>query len=374
MGIETDNNNGQNTDDTNKVADQQPASTTDNLEADPILSKHLDIAIEAQDGKKSDATAKSAEPQEKADDKAAGSKDAKADSTGDKTDATAQSKPDEKGKEAKGDTRGPKDLVLKGQGPDGTDLVIKGGPERRFYEQLQTARQRTNHLENEVKSRDTRLQELQTKFDAMNNSVQQINGMPPAQLAAATRLFTDLQRDPSGTLKKLLAEAVALGHTVEGIGQGIDVEAIKAAIRSELATKETVKEPTQEEIANEAQREVDNFYGRFPDARTHDALLGAVLRDHPDLTLEAAYFQLKDAFAEKGFDWSRTIEDNVNDASGAAPQEKDTTNNQQKPLPNGTGEVSGNEPIEKHKDVVMSENSDMGDIVKAAMRESGMNV
>jgi hypothetical protein len=51
-------------------------------------------------------------------------------------------------------------------------------------------------------------------------------------LATAVRMFTDLQRDPAGTLKKLLAEAVALGHTVEGIGQGIvDVAAITAAIR-----------------------------------------------------------------------------------------------------------------------------------------------
>jgi hypothetical protein len=116
------------------------------LLSDPILSKHLDIAIEAQDGPKAKKDTEQGAKKPTAD-KTKGSKAAKTDSTSDKKDATAQPKPDKEGKEAKGNTRGPKDLVLKGQGPDGTDLVIKGGLNARFYEQLQTARQQTQHLD-----------------------------------------------------------------------------------------------------------------------------------------------------------------------------------------------------------------------------------
>jgi hypothetical protein len=79
-------------------------------------------------------------------------------------------------------------------------------------------------------------------------------------MATAARLFTDLQRDPSGTLKKLLAEAVALGHTVEGIGQGVDVAAITAAVKSELGAKETATEPTEAEVLADVTKQVDNFY------------------------------------------------------------------------------------------------------------------
>jgi hypothetical protein len=112
-------------------------------------------------------------------------------------------------------------------------------------------------------------------------------------------LFTDLQRDPSGTLKKLLAEAVALGHTVEGIGQGVDVAAITAAIRNpNLLLKKPQRNQQNKKLL--CLKRSNNFYSRFPDARPHDALLVLSLRDHPDLSLEAAYFQLKDAFAEKG--------------------------------------------------------------------------
>jgi hypothetical protein len=184
-----------------------------------------------------------------------------------------------------------------------------------------------------------------------------------------------LQRDPSGTLKKLLAEAVALGHTVEGIGQGVDIAAITAAIKAELGAKETAKEPTAEEVTAQADAEVNNFYSRYPDARTHDALMAAVLRDHPDLSLEAAYFQLKDAFAERGYDWSRTLEDNAK-ASSDVSQEHDNNSNGSgnKPLPSG-GNVGNNADLsEKRDDVVMSENADMGDIIRSAMKESGLRV
>jgi hypothetical protein len=372
MATDTNTNNGS---EAGIESPLGPITTGDDTTSDPVLSKHLDMAIEAQDGKKTDATTEGATPKEPTNEPAKGSEAAKSDSTSSTKDSTAQPKPDEKGKETKGNTGGPKDLVLKGQGPDGTDLVIKSGPERRFYEQLQTARQRTEHLNNEIKTRDTRINELTTKMQTLEGSVAAVNGMPPQQLATAARLFTDLQRDPSGTLKKLLAEAVALGHTVEGIGQGVDVAAITATLRNELAAKDTAREPTEQEINASVEKDINNFYSRFPDARTHDALLGAVIRDHPDLSLEAAYFQLKDAFAEKGFDWTRTIEDNVRDST--AQVTTDTTPNNgapSKPLPNGGNTPNGNEPIEKHDHVVMSENADMGDIVRAAMRENGLNV
>jgi hypothetical protein len=366
----TGTNNEQDTGNNNSV----PQDTgTDVVTSDPILSKHLDIAIEAQDGKPETKSA-SKEPESKNADTTKGSETAKADSTGDKKDADTQPKSDKETKKDDGSSRGPKDLVLKGQGPDGTDLVIKGGSERRFYEQLQNARQRNSFLDNELKARDERYNTLKTQFDTMQQTVQSVNGLPPAHMATAARLFTDLQRDPSGTLKKLLAEAVALGHTVEGIGQGVDIAAITAAVKSELGAKETATEPTEAEVLADVTKQVDNFYNRYPDARVHDQLLGSVMRDHPDLSLEGAYFQIKDGFAEKGFDWSRSLEDNVRDlqsSTDAAPNNTPTQDT--RPMPGGKSPV-GNEPIEKHGDVVASENADYGDIVKSAMKDAGFNI
>jgi hypothetical protein len=159
----TGTNNEQDTGNNNSV----PQDTgTDVVTSDPILSKHLDIAIEAQDGKPETKSA-SKEPESKNADTTKGSETAKADSTGDKKDADTQPKSDKETKKDDGSSRGPKDLVLKGQGPDGTDLVIKGGSERRFYEQLQNARQRNSFLDNELKARDERYNTLKTQFDTM---------------------------------------------------------------------------------------------------------------------------------------------------------------------------------------------------------------
>jgi hypothetical protein len=379
MATETNNSTGNDTNNSDQVNNNSGATSTDDVTSDPVLSRHIDMAIEAQDGKPQTAATedKSKTEQGTVDDKTKGSEALKTDSTGSTKDTTAQPKSDKEGKEGKGDTSRAKDLVLKGQGPDGTDLVISAGKERRFYEQLQTQRQRSQFLENEVKTRDDRYKDLETRFNTLNQSVQQINGLPPAHLAVAVRMFTDMQRDPSGTLKKLLAEAVSLGHTVEGIGAGVDVQAITAAVRAELNKETATREPTSQQIEADVQTEINNFYSRFPDARVHDPLIAQVIQDHPNLSLEDAYFQLKDGFAARGFDWSRTLEDNVKDETSTGTAQ-DTTNNgtsadPKKPLPNGGGTPSGSEPIEKHGDV-MSENADFGDIIKSAMKDAGMNV
>ncbi len=58
---------------------------------------------------------------------------------------------------------------------------------------------------------------LQAELQTMRETVQSVNGMEPQQVALGSRIMKDLQSDPVGTVKKLLAELVANGHTIEGI-------------------------------------------------------------------------------------------------------------------------------------------------------------
>jgi hypothetical protein len=51
MVIETDNTNREDTDNSDGRNNTDPTEQDSDVTSDPILSKHLDIAIEAQDGK-----------------------------------------------------------------------------------------------------------------------------------------------------------------------------------------------------------------------------------------------------------------------------------------------------------------------------------
>lgn len=358
---DTNNNSGIN------IGDGSVSTDSSALTSDPVLGKHLDIAIEAQDGKTAAPASEASQPEtesgKKPDstDKSGDNKDSK----GDKGDATPQQQPNKEAKKEEGTHRA-KDLTL----PDGT--VIKGGPERRFYEQLQVKRGEVDHLRNELTAAQQQVQQAQQQLQTIQSTVQEINGFAPHDLAIATRIFKDLQSDPVGAVRKMLAELVANGHTIEGIGQGVDIAAITRAVEARVAPLQTDQQPNEATILQNAQQEVNNFYGAHPDARPHDRLLAVMLRDNPGLELSSAYFQLKEAFAERGYDWSLTLEDNLS-ASGEQEQQQQDPNAQQKPLPNGRGaDVQDIKPATEIP--VAHENTDMGDIIKAAMRDAGMKI
>lgn len=326
------------------------------------IDKNIDIAIEAQDGKASETEGAEVKAGEDS------SQQQPQDSTGGVSDSSAQPKPKQEGTPQAPSAHGPKDLRLQ----DGT--VIKGGPERRFYEQREVARQQLAARERELESTRGEMQRLRSELEAVTGSVQALHGIAPDQLALGARIITDLQRDPQGTLKKLLAEAAAQGYSIAEIGSGVDMAAIQRMIDERLPqNNDTEHYPSDQEILDEATNEANTFFGKHPDARPHDQLLASVLRDHPGLGLEDAYYQVKDAFIEKGYDWSLSLEQNL--GLGADPANAGQSQQPQNRAPLPPGNNAANAPINAAEvSALASDDMDTGDIVRQAMRESGLNI
>lgn len=350
-----------------------PAATTVDTQVDAgdgidkNISKHLDIAIEAQDGKPEAKTDAKVE-----DDKTAETKEGEAkqptDSQGATGDATVKPDPAKEASEAGRTLARAKDLTLK----DGT--VVRGGAERRFYEQRETARQEAAHLRQQLDNAQRELKNISTERDTIKQSVENLRGVDPKSLEIGARIVTDLQRDPVGTLKKLLAETVAQGYSIDDIGAGVDAAALRRMIDERLPAQ-TATGPTEEELQREALAEAEQFFSRYPDARPHDALIAQVMRDHPGVDTHTAYFQLKSAFAEKGFDWSLSLEDNLKAASGPITDNTKAQDDKKKDLamPQSRGGADEDFKLTNGSGVV-HEDTDTADIVKAAMRESGINI
>lgn len=323
-------------------------------EAIDNIEKNIDVAIEAQDGKvetpstEGEQTGTEQQPQDRP------SSDG---------DGSAQPQPKQEGAQTPS-TPHPKDLRLQ----DGT--VVKGGAERRFYEQREIARQQLSAREQELSNTRNQLAAVQSQLETMQQSVQSLHGIAPQQLALGARIIVDLQRDPSGTLKKLLAEAAAQGYSVDEIGSGVDMAAIQRMIDERLPQQQDFEYPSEQELLDEASNEANAFFGRHPDARPHDKLLANVLRDHPGLELEDAYYQVKDAFIGKGYDWSLSLEQNL--GLGATGGQQQQPGNRA-PLPPGNN--AANAPINAAEvGALASDDMDTGDIVRQAMRESGLNI
>lgn len=359
------NNDGNNN---QQVPTNAPADDRSMDGVDPTISKHLDIAIEAQDGKKADATAADTGKETDESGKTDKPKDSESGS-GDTTDKSG-----DKGKakdpeisEAARKLAGAKDLKL----ADGS--VVKGGAERRFFEQRETARQQLADEQKQHQTTRQQLQDLQTKYNAIESSTKSLHGVEPQVAVIGVNIVKDMQRDPIGTLKKLVAEAAAKGYNVEDLGVGVDTAAIQRMLDERLP-KDGKTELTEEQIIDSANKEVAQFYVQYPDAKPHDALIARVLRDHPDMSLQSVYYEIKNGFAEKGLDWSLPLEQQL-EALGANDPSKtdkgaDDPNNRKAPLPNG-----GNEgEFKLTNDRIASDDMDTGDIVRQAMRESGLNI
>lgn len=354
------NNNGNNNDSTDlgaRVAGSTP-------ETDPVFAKHIDMAIEAQDGKAPAQDTDTSSGEKKPD--AKGKEEQPKDSTGNASDDKSQPKPAKEGKEGKGNTGGAKDLTL----ADGS--VIKGGAERRFYEQRETARQEAQHYKTVAERHQRDAQTAQQQLQQLQQTVQSVNGAAPQDVAIGVRMVTDLKRDPVGTVKKLLAECLAAGHTIENIGAGVDTLAIQRMIDERVPLQTQDAGPTEEQIIADATAEANEFFNTYPDAKPHDGLLARMLNDNPTASLSSAYFDLKSAFAERGFDWSLSLEDNLRQSN--QDNNGQQQNNQTAPLPNGGNAANGQQAAPIKSSAIAHEDTDMSDIVREAMRENGLNV
>jgi hypothetical protein len=337
-----------------------PAATeTPNTPVDDPIERNIALALEAQDGPSEPNTETPSGNEAKQEDS---STPKPKDSVGDGSDGQSQQPPKQEGTKEEKPTHSPKDLTL----ADGT--VVKGGPERRFYEQREVARQQLEVANRNLQSVTTRAEKAENDLRTLQETTRNLHGVDPETLRVGARIVTDLQRDPVGTMQKLLAETIAQGYKIEGITNGLDTAAITRLIEERMPQQQQ-PEQSDAEILAEAQQEVTNFYMSHPDARPHDALLGRILRDNPGLDLQTAYFEIKNAFIEKGYDFSLTLEDNLK----ASQSSQETPQSPTAPMVNGRTPV-GSDFKSSDEVKIAHEDTDMGDIVKQAMRESGLNV
>lgn len=341
------------------------------LEDSPQMLKHFEIAgIETEEDKGGEST--SGTSTESSTESTSG-KDATDKVEGAPGKDSLSSKPDgrtKQGKEEKGkDTSDPNDLKL----ADGS--VVKAGQERRWYERGKITEQKLTNTQAQLNTITQARDTLKTKYDELASTVSKIGLEKPEQVNDAITLYKDLARDPVGTMTKLLAELKGMGHSFEGIGGAVDTLAIQAHIDRKLPTSEERKVPTKEEIDNEAAQEVATFITQYPDAVTQETHIAALMDRSQEagkpLSLEQAYFALKERVVDAGFDWSKPLSPQIEArkaaAAGAAPKVET------KPRTSGRTAVDNN-PIDPSKVVNPERDLDSDSIVRAAMKENGFDL
>lgn len=293
---------------------------------------------------------------------------------------------------AKGGKRGVEDAKGGLKLEDGT--YVPPGAARRFYEEarkherelgtLKTQQEQLGNVLRQVRdeivpSYERQITELSAKvqaFQQVSDYTRQYN-MQPEDATEAIKLFAAWKANPVATLQYILAEAKAAGHNIDGIGPGVDTMALQRMMDQRLAplTADHERQAAYQQAVQKANIAVQQFFGKFPDARVHEELISRLMTEQ-NLSMESAYYELKLAAAQRNLQWDKPLLAQMQ--QGAAQVQQQTPQQGRTPIPqtgkplpagrSGTGAVATDVPN------VAPDSASYSDIIREAMRGAGMNV
>lgn len=206
----------------------------------------------------------------------------------------------------------PQDLV-----DENGNVIAKAGAERRFYEEnvklkrdkeifntkvLPTLKENYNNMLAKVQAYDETFKALRAD-DLTTDDIQ-----------TGLELVRQWKKSPADTLKFLLTQAKSYGINIEGINNGVDTAAINQMLDQKLQPFMQEREQKEQErlIQQKAKRTYDDFMTKYPDAINHTDELAFLYKRNPNMSLDAIYYQLRNHYAENGYDFNTPLAEILN--------------------------------------------------------------
>jgi hypothetical protein len=243
------------------------------------------------------------------------------------------------------------------------NVVAQGGAERRLFNNYRRIAEKEYPA---LKSQYEALERAASGYKEYN--------LKPDEAVASYKLMAAWKADPAKVIQTLLTQARTAGINIEGLGNGVDIAAIKSMISD--ATKPLREAKETEERAEQAERaaveEYENFITEFPDATTHEEEIGALLQHNAKLSPREAYLLTRNYYYQQGLDWSLPLA--KANAAKAGNKQQQSSQQQQKPLPNSRGAAAENAGGNQNSQEVtqMAPDASWDDIIRTSMKDQGM--
>lgn len=252
---------------------------------------------------------------------------------------------------------------LAGAGAEARVFQQAHGPMKNVLEKLQTAEQQI---------------EL---FNKAHNISQQ-NGLTAADIMVGHQIAAAWKKDKAATINHLLTMAREAGINVEGVGssQAVDVPAIVNAVEQKFAKmlerfepvfKEWETHSQSQEFNNKVDREINQFFSDYPDARIQEEGIAEIMNaSGSQLSMHQAYSLLMRYCHEKGLDWSKPLTQQVGVAERTGQQDgRAPTGNNRRAMPPIGG---GNSAPSRVRQVTPRSNESFEAIFDEVLREQGL--
>lgn len=254
-------------------------------------------------------------------------------------------------------------------------VVASGGIERRIFEDSQRTMRENNQLKQHVTG-------LQNALRQSNEVIQEAArlGVQPQDQMIAMRVMADFMRDPVRTLQTLVEEVKSKGYQIpfleQGVTPGMDLSAISRMIDGKLQPFNQERQMQQQQVQARqgAQRELDTFLQSSPEANNNLDVLAEMLQAQPGLPLHEAWVKMIRWSHENGLDWSQPLKPQIAAQRQQQPTHQQPQPQDTRPLP-GPRSVNTQGTLRMNGDTrVHSETASWSDIIRDAMRDSGMQL
>ena len=197
------------------------------------------------------------------------------------------------------------------------NIIAKAGAERRFYEEnvklkrdkeifntkvLPTLKENYNNMLAKVQAYDETFKALRA------------DDLTPDDIQTGLELVRQWKKSPADTMKFLLTQAKSYGINVDGVNSGVDAAAINQMLDQKLQPfiQEREQREQERQIQIKAKKTYDDFMSKYPDAINHTDELAYLYKRNPNMSLDAIYYQLRNHYAENGYDFNTPLAEILN--------------------------------------------------------------
>lgn len=241
------------------------------------------------------------------------------------------------------------------------NIIAKAGAERRFYEQAMRLKQERDVFHSQVLPKLRKnYSELQSRVKSYTAAMEALkaNDLSSDDIQTGIELIRQWRKSPADTMKFLLTQAKSYGINIDdGTKSTTDLAAISQMIDEKLRPFNQERENAQrvQQIRQNATSAYKGFINKYPDVRNHTNEIAYLLKSDPSLSLDTAYYVLRNYYSTKGYNFNTPLAEinkqkSKNNASFNMPNVNQT---------NQTANVSGK---------VASINSSYKDIIKDVLK------
>lgn len=229
-------------------------------------------------------------------------------------------------------------------------VLARAGSERRMFE-------RSVRVQGEMERVGQELQQTRQNLERVNylNDLPRKYQLGTDEVEAGLGIVAEFKKNPVEAARKVVELAASMGHNVSDIlgknaGDAIEMKAINRMLEEKLAP---VLAPLQQQretarVRQQAEQQLNSFLDQHDFAETHLPAINSLMGQHPDMSPQKAYYEIRSFAQQHGLDFSKPLKPQI--AAIAAQQQQPGAGQRgngqaprqpaSRPMPNGSAGYS----------------------------------